>query len=1467
MLSYKNNENINIFSFIEQKSYNHKKNNKKKKKNIIYTSKQILTPLKKFIFPIKQDISRFVDVNQKFRKAQSEIISKIRITTITDPFDSITFQRDLLENIDQILDLFMTISEQKLFTLPEKKSIFIEEYQNLPIWFKKRGFNSIACWLVAHFENRIVYSYYKYDEDDNFLDKTSLDLVDNFICIWEKIERVRKVKIIEDMVRDYCGKVDGICFVENCRSIEESGVRDGFQNLMDNEKVFKLFLMNCSLRDLDLKSVVEIVTEKLLKLLGSLNDKEFVENAIYISLEEVFQVDAFFLSLLVMKLDQLRYQDFLKSDIEILDSKKKNKKRKRKNKNKKHVFSSFQENNSVTIDEKSDTVASLPNNKFDIKDKKEIIIEGKKILKISLIKIENNNNDNQCKSQKSFKKNSIVQYSSVNENSSFKEIKGFSDNNEKIKMPVEKYDKIFFNRRNSDIIGKKFNEKTNLSEYDVKDTKYKGKNKNIKSEIKNKKKIDNKSIKSEISNKNIIEKNKNIIFGVNNNTNKKKNIKSQKKKKNKKKKTSIKSDTKNQNFDYTKSIKSEIKNPNFDNEKMSLKSEKKKNFEINNCKSEIKKNIQNINKSIKSEKNKNFDNNKSIKSESFFKKKNSDKNIEIKSTSNKNLKNTKATSVKTQKNKTPDQKKIKTEKKISLQQIEKKKREPTPKKLLDEYFSNPNPKLLQQKSLHNQNVFSFQANRRTNSAFKKKIGSNSTVFYQIKTDEYLLSNSITNTVSSNARGRVYNNVNQNQKNNMNIPFDLKELEKKNLEREGDLIIKNEDGKQNFVLRNKSSEQEKRNKFKDDLLYKKKQKIKKKKNKKKKKKNVPKIINVIKWSDKEEQNAFDTDWVFDKVKKLEFPRNEIVKKNSNTDNNNNNSKKSKKIEEENIQYVKKKQDLQNVEKDLENLELNIDTKKKEIKKNKNKKKKTNNNKSKKKINNNSVKTNLSSKTNKDKTSKKTIFFEKLSYWKDEEEQLNSIFKYESPKKKEKHNYYTKFENNNKDSKNEIYSNLEKALENSFNDKHKIKNNDKHKIKNKNNSKNKRRKLTLTVSSPHTASSKRRNTVGEEQKYKKPVQNNYKVEKRLFEPIRKLSEEEKDNLKKYLNTSYNNILNSLLTKFIEKIEENSKKLSNPRKIFLNNLNKILKKTFKNNNITIKPYGSYSTNLLTPFSDMDLSIQNCKYIGKEKAVEMLTTLETNLKQCKFIKKTTSIFHAAVPVLKLEVDTSLKFQDFEISEQSVNLEIDIVVDLVEESNNISTSFRTTEYMNYCIKEYPSFYKNILFMKYLLSKKNMSNSYKGGLNAYGLGLLYVAFLDHYKKKKETHFFECLISFLDFLCDKFDPNLYAVYLNGNSTPFVSKQMFEFSYLVIFDPTSYVWKNVTPNGILFPKIVYYFRMVLKEYFDVREKLFFQFKDYIGNVDPDVIKEKVDRFFEKEKLEDLFYRLFFVKIESFLEKDDK
>ena len=76
--------------------------------------------------------------------------------------------------------------------------------------------------------------------------------------------------------------------------------------------------------------------------------------------------------------------------------------------------------------------------------------------------------------------------------------------------------------------------------------------------------------------------------------------------------------------------------------------------------------------------------------------------------------------------------------------------------------------------------------------------------------------------------------------------------------------------------------------------------------------------------------------------------------------------------------------------------------------------------------------------------------------------------------------------------------------------------------------------------------------------------------------------------------------------------------------------------------------------------------------------------------------------------------------SNESELIEVDIIVNV---GGYNSTSERTTNFIKQCCKLYPTVLKNITFLKYLLSYKKLGDTYTGGLNAYGLCLLYISYL------------------------------------------------------------------------------------------------------------------------------------------------
>ena len=364
-----------------------------------------------------------------------------------------------------------------------------------------------------------------------------------------------------------------------------------------------------------------------------------------------------------------------------------------------------------------------------------------------------------------------------------------------------------------------------------------------------------------------------------------------------------------------------------------------------------------------------------------------------------------------------------------------------------------------------------------------------------------------------------------------------------------------------------------------------------------------------------------------------------------------------------------------------------------------------------------------------------------------------------------------------------------------------------------------------------------------KTKKLKQYNSKIE---------TTKEYEDRVLNRINTGMSKEMDRITTSLMD----HAQSLEGARKITKKRINDIVSVAFKREKLFIQEYGSFATKLLTPFSDLDLAIQGCLNINKEQNIQILKNLASILINHPFVLKINPILTATIPVIKLEVDPSKEYKNGDNYNYSIVLKVDIIVDIKNSFDLLSTSIRTTNYINFCIKRYTTFFRNILLIKYGLNCNGLSNSYNGGLNAYGLGILYVAYLESHEINSLQSNFETLFNFLEFICFRFDHKKQSIFFGKNfeyiKTPFTLKTNYE-TALVINDPSSVIMKNVTHNCFNFEIVLDYFKSIWESCSLIRFSLVKKVFNSKSRLFDEGIDLLVSEYFNSEEGKDIFMKI--------------
>lgn len=233
---------------------------------------------------------------------------------------------------------------------------------------------------------------------------------------------------------------------------------------------------------------------------------------------------------------------------------------------------------------------------------------------------------------------------------------------------------------------------------------------------------------------------------------------------------------------------------------------------------------------------------------------------------------------------------------------------------------------------------------------------------------------------------------------------------------------------------------------------------------------------------------------------------------------------------------------------------------------------------------------------------------------------------------------------------------------------------------------------------------------------------------------------------INSSIETVLGKAVSELNDELAANAALMKEARSRLKQQIQELLLTTFPQFKCELGSYGSCVTGLTTPFSDMDLCIKTVPQVPRAEANGFLSKLATGLSRLSCFTAVKHIETASVPVVKVTAPL----------EGPQTTSVDLTVETAEESQSLSTAFRTTRFVCGCVESYPSFKPVVLFVKFAMNRAGLADSYRGGLNAFGLSLLYLAFLHTKRCELSLNVGRLTRDFLRFLTAEFDPLRQAV---------------------------------------------------------------------------------------------------------------
>eukprot|EP00826_Nyctotherus_ovalis_P016171 TRINITY_DN14667_c0_g1_i8.p1 TRINITY_DN14667_c0_g1~~TRINITY_DN14667_c0_g1_i8.p1 ORF type:complete len:490 (+),score=99.55 TRINITY_DN14667_c0_g1_i8:126-1595(+) len=186
------------------------------------------------------------------------------------------------------------------------------------------------------------------------------------------------------------------------------------------------------------------------------------------------------------------------------------------------------------------------------------------------------------------------------------------------------------------------------------------------------------------------------------------------------------------------------------------------------------------------------------------------------------------------------------------------------------------------------------------------------------------------------------------------------------------------------------------------------------------------------------------------------------------------------------------------------------------------------------------------------------------------------------------------------------------------------------------------------------------------------------------------------------------------------------------------------FNSKNICARIYGSMTTSLALPESDLDIVLSGLQVFDRAEIVEAIKKLDNGLSKQSYVASCRSITTAKIPVVKLSVN----LERLNRGEVLRKLKVDIIIQSREDKTAAPHPVMSAWWIGWHVREVPHFQPVTLILKRLVKAKGLDRPFAGDPSSYIISLMVSAFLN--TEEKYASVAECFEELVRYYGREFD---------------------------------------------------------------------------------------------------------------------